>query len=110
MAWVLFYLLLQQSDLVEYRYKKLMFYYPNGMLLLFYMLIGQSLEPYLAQFKKICLLSIISNFVIIILNYHGIINDTYKLMNTFCGLVFALSAMILYSGSKHGTFNRYENE
>lgn len=105
MAWVCFYLLVQQSPYVDITDKKLMFYYPNTLLLLFYILIGQNCETYLEQIKTICLLSIIACFVIIILNWHGILTDTYKLMYNFCGLVFATSVAVLYSGGRHGLLN-----
>lgn len=76
----------------------------NVILLLFYILIGQNGEKYLAQFKAICLLSIMSIFLVLTANYLGFINNTYFIIKSFCGLVFVLSAMIIYLGGKHGIF------
>lgn len=102
--WVVFYLLVNQSELVLYSHKKLLFYYPNAVLILFYLLIGKNAEPYLCQFKKICLFSVLSNFIIIIINWHGLITNTYYLMELFCGLVFVVFTMVLISGKRHGIF------
>ncbi len=104
-AWVCFYLLIQRSNHIDITYKKLLFYYPNASLLLFYILIGKNGERYLAQFKKICLFSILTNFIIIIINWHGLISNTYYMVTLFCGLVFATSLMVLISGIRHGIFN-----
>lgn len=111
MVWVCFYLYAQQAEQIEWTVKKLMFYYPSAAIILFYLLIGQNGERYLAQFKNICLLSVFANFIIIIMNFHGLLNDPYKMMYSYCGLVFVIFGMILYSGTEHGTFNNtYENE
>lgn len=109
--WVCFYLLIQQVEQVEWTFRKLLFYYPNCGLLVFYILIGKNGEAYLSQFKTICLLSIIANFIIIVMNYHGLLNDAYKMMYWYCGLVFVFFGIILLNGTRHGTFNKqYENE
>lgn len=74
----------------------------NVVLILFYILIGQNCEKYLAQFKTICLLSIMSIFLVLTANYLGFINNTYFIIKSFCGLVFVTSCMVLISGSRHG--------
>ena len=74
----------------------------NALLILFYLLIGDNGEPYLQQFKKICLLSIMSIFIVMILNYQGLMTGTYNAIKCFCGLVFVTSTMVLISGGRHG--------
>jgi len=103
--WVCFSMLLQQTDKVNWTDSKTMYYAPNASLILFYLLIGDNGEPYLQQFKKICLLSIMSIFIVMILNYQGAVTNTYKLIECFCGLVFVTSLMILISGKRHEAFN-----
>lgn len=82
-----------------------MFSGANAGLILFYILIGNSDEPYLAEFKSICLLSIVILFAVLTLNYLGLVNGTYTVIKSFCGLVFVLTSLILFWGKKHGLFN-----
>ncbi len=104
--WVCFSMVAQQSDKINWMDSKTMYYAPNASLILFYLWIGDNGEPYLQQFKKICLLSIMSIFIVMILNYQGLIKGTYNAIEAFCGLVFATSLMVLISASRHGLFNK----
>jgi len=99
-------MVLQQTDKVNWTDSKTMYYAPNASLILFYLLIGDNGEPYIQQFKKICLLSIMSIFIVMILNYQGLIKGTYNIIEWFCGLVIATSVMVLISGGRHGAFNK----
>lgn len=103
-AWICFSMIVQQTDKVNWTDAKTMYYTPNAVLILFYLLIGKNDEPYLSQFKKICLLSIMSIFIVMVLNYQGVITNTYKLIECFCGLVFAFTLIVLISGGRHHAF------
>ncbi len=103
-------MVLQPTGLVDVTVSKPMYYSPNVLLILFYLLIGDNGEPYLKQFKKICLLSIMSIFLIMTFNYLGFISNTYEMLIWFCGVVFVMFTIVLINGMRHGIFKRYENE
>ena len=99
------------EDKVDWTYSKIMFSGANAYLIIFYLLIGNNNERYLAEFKKICLCAIASIFIVITLNYVGLIDGTYNIIKSFCGLIFVITVSILISGVQHGYFkNKYENE
>jgi len=93
------------TDKIDWTYSKIMFSGANAYLLLFYLLIGDGNEPYLAEFKRICLFSMATLFFVLTLNYIGLIDGTYTIIKYFCGLVFAITIMILISGVRHEAFN-----
>lgn len=102
-AWVCFYMVIKETD--YWVLARMFFSGANVVLLLFYILIGHNDEIYLSQFKTICLLSIMSIFAVLTLNYMGLINGTYAIIKWFCGSVFVASLIVLISGIRHGIFN-----
>ncbi len=99
---IIFSMMLQRSYFWEIG--KTLYYVCNIVLIIFYLLIGQNEEKYLAQFKKVCLISIMSIFIVMVLNYRGVIEDTYSIIKTFCGLIFVASVLVWKNGTEHGTF------
>lgn len=49
-------------------------------------------------------LCILCNFLLLILHWHGIINDSRSMFYTFNGLVFAVTIIHLVSGKRYGYF------
>lgn len=106
--WVCFSMMAQTTDKIDWIIGKSIFYLSTAFLLLFYILIGQNCEKYLAQFKTICLLSIMSIFLVLTANYLGFINNAYFVIKYFCGLVFVTSCMVLISGIRHGVLKEQQ--
>lgn len=58
------------------------------------------------QFNLIAILCVIINYIIIILNHHGLLCDSIGVFWIFNGSVFVTSLMILTSGIHHGIFKK----
>lgn len=56
------------------------------------------------QFNTLYLLSLIANFILIILTHHVILTNPEEMFYTFNGLIFAVTTMIVISSYRHGHF------
>ncbi len=97
---IVIYLFYQKDASIAYGIRKVMFYLPTLIMLLFYRYIGNDYY----NIRDICFYSVISAIIIIILNFIGIIVNTYNLMYNFFGLIIAMTSIILIFGGKHDLF------
>lgn len=54
------------------------------------------------QFNNICILSVVINFILIILTHHTILQNPIPMFFAFNGSVFAVTVMIGFSIIRHG--------
>lgn len=56
------------------------------------------------KFNVLSILSILANFILIILTQHCILNNAKDFFYTFNGLIFVLTTMIIISIHRHGLY------
>lgn len=88
---IIVYLHYQSDDSIAYGLRKEMFYVPTTSMLMFYKIIRYDRH----QPSEICLDALIGTFIIITLNYAGLISNTYNILYTFFALIIAISSVVL---------------
>lgn len=80
----------------------------NGIMLIFcfWDLKNITRLPFHDEFNDVAFATLISNFILNIANHSGLINaDMPSLFLTFNGLIFVVTSLILFWGTRHGLFN-----
>lgn len=76
-----------------------------GMVLFFFIDLKIGFESWWhEQFNTICILTVMINYILIILIHAKVLDDSFKEVIIFNGSVFVTSIMILISGGRHNVF------
>jgi len=94
--------------------RRLMNYYITATMFCFcwYDLKNMTDTLYHSDFNNIAFSSVLSNYVLNLINHHGLFNETgAQKFLIFNGLIFVITLSILISGIQHGYFkNKYEDD
>lgn len=87
-------------------YVKLFYNYLTLGMILFYLIDRECgfVGWFHKQFNWMCIISVIINYIIIILNRHGFFDDTAKLVFTFHSSIIVVTVLFIVSGIKHKVF------
>jgi len=106
-----FYLWVVKDSCYSFSFKKLLCNYTISGMLVFYYLNKYSECEITHEFNKIGFYTVLSNFLILLLYYHGFVIDAVNRMLIFNGLIFAVTISIFISMIRNGYFkNKYEND
>lgn len=96
------------EDLLTFRQNKLFYYYTTGGMIAFtFADIKLGIIYYLhEQLNTICILTVLTNFIIIILINHLIITKSLFILSTFNLLIFVITVIITISAKRHGFINK----
>lgn len=101
------YIYLLSNGMLNPKERRLWYYYITATMTLFSWIDLKTITSsyYHNGFNDIAFCALFANFVLNILNHHGIFNSNgASAFLTFNGLFFVLTTMILISGGRHGHF------
>jgi|SRR5579863_937401 len=108
-----FYIYVLTHPFWDEHYTKLFYNYLTLSMLVFYLIDKYKgvVNAIHGQLNLMCILSVCINYIIIILNRHGLLSDAVKITMTFNGAIFVTTVMVMWFGLRDGYLqNNDENE